>query len=39
MEENLTEMLDFANAAAGLVTTERGAIRSIRKLLLEGRQC
>lgn len=45
MEENLTEMLDFANAAAGLVTTKRGAIRSmpsissIRELLLEGPQC
>lgn len=43
-EQNLMEMLNFANAAAGLVTTKKGAIRSmpgissIQKLLLEEPQ-
>jgi len=41
-EENLTEMLRFANAAAYLVTTKKGAILSmperndVEKILLEG---
>ena len=28
-EENLKEMLSFANAAAALITTKKGAIRSM----------
>ena len=28
-EENLKEMLTFANAAASLITTKKGAIRSM----------
>lgn len=41
-EERLGEMLSFANAAAGLVTTKKGALRSmpepeaVRRLLAEG---
>ena len=31
-EENLGEMLRFANAAAGLITTKKGAIRSMPEL-------
>ena len=31
-EEDLGEMLRFANAAAGLITTKKGAIRSMPEL-------
>ena len=31
-EENLTEMLDFANAAAALITTRKGALKVMPSL-------